>query len=142
MVWGAGPFQLPAAQFVICFGLHHDFVSRLRGFRAKAEDFRRIWLFTNDDSPLKGDAAEQRSAVQKAKDCSEVGEEILLYCLPSLTGTEFNVNTFWRNIVSADVEDEDGNPVDNVVHMTPDGTFENLMERIRIKAYQKRMVWN
>ena len=35
--------------------------------RAKAEDFRRIWVFTNDDEPTKGDATERRAAIQRAK---------------------------------------------------------------------------
>jgi hypothetical protein len=35
--------------------------------RAKPEDFRRVWVFTNDDNPVKDDAVERRASIQRAK---------------------------------------------------------------------------
>ena len=68
------------------------------GCRIKAQDDRRIWMFTNNDDPNQGNATERRSALRRAKDSAEVHEELRLYALPGEDGA-FDVGALfgaWR----------------------------------------------
>lgn len=65
-----------------------------------------------------------------------MNEEIVLYGLPS--SQPFDPSLFWCDI--AWVDDGDGNRELNAAFMTPDGTLGDLVDRVRVKAYAKRVV--
>jgi len=66
----------------------------------KKIDFKRVWIFTNDDNPNVAYPIEQKATVTVAKDCAEAGIEISLWHLNSLTRI-FNPKIFYESLLLA-----------------------------------------
>lgn len=90
--------------------------------------YKRIFVFTNDDDPCRGDFDAVAKAQQKQKDLSEL--DINLILLPiSRPGGTFNHNTFWTSVIEFD--DDEGPD-------SFDGQWDNFKETFRRRKYKKR----
>src|SRR4051812_24355539 len=87
----------------------HEF--NAKGTSFKDQDFKRVWLFTNDDNPNKKFAQEQLKIIQVAKDATETGIEISLWHMNRFVTpaagaatqmVEFNIEIFYNKILVVD----------------------------------------
>ena len=115
----------------------------------KDNDFHRIWIFTEDDSPNAHLPAEQAKVVQIAKDAFDAGGEISLWAFEKIDvedhskGSDqkavkkaigFDVKAFYHRILFL----SDDSELDLRMTQTPHGhSFSNLAV-IRQKEYRKR----
>lgn len=102
----------------------------------KERSTNRIFLFTNDENPVRGNLNEASLARQKAKDLSEAEVDIDLFPMsrPKSDAAAFDIQTFYADILTLD-EDEisDLTDLDNS-HLK----VLELSKRIRQKEFKKR----
>jgi ATP-dependent DNA helicase 2 subunit 1 len=109
----------------------------------KKSDFRRIWLFTNDDNPNSHSIMEQKAIVTVARDCFQAGIEISLWHL-NPKNELFNPRIFYFQILVADStkqtgdDDEMESSIDNRMLSGGYDGFDSLMASIRRKEFRKR----
>lgn len=121
----------------------------------KSDDYKRIWIFTNDDNPNKAVPEEQSATITVARDCSQAGIEISLWHLDKTTTSStgaagdsedtqlpFDPSLFYNKLlVVREVDNEDGG-VSGALEMRLqaggfDG-FDPLMAYVRRKEFKKR----
>eukprot|EP01041_Mallomonas_annulata_P002598 gene2598-5080_t len=110
--------------------------------------FKRIWIFTNDDHPNAHDKAEQMRIIQVAKDAAETGIEISLWCYNTPSGTAFDINPFYKQLLLAGSNGGDGANEEETEEETDlstrvqyagdEGSFDSLLSNVRRKEYSKR----
>jgi ATP-dependent DNA helicase 2 subunit 1 len=111
----------------------------------KVNEYRRVWLFTNDDSPNGNAAAEQEKIIKVAKDCAETGIEISLWHMNPKPGQEFSPSAFYENLLQAtnivDSKTEDEEEAIGVEHRMRGGGdegFDIMLASVRRKHHRKR----
>lgn len=92
--------------------------------------YKRIMLFTNNDSPHGDDAQLTRQAVAKAEDLRQNGIDLELMHMKQHE-KPFNVKTFYEELMYAD-EDEQTGIADAAEK------FDELLRRVRAKHHKKR----
>ncbi len=109
----------------------------------KKTDFKRIWLFTNDDNPNSHSIMEQKAIVTVARDCSQAGIEISLWHLNPKNDI-FNPRIFYFQLLVADPNNASGDDddlessIDNRMLSGGYDGFDALMASVRRKEYRKR----
>lgn len=106
----------------------------------KKSDFKRIWLFTNDDHPNSSFPVEQKATVTVARDCSQAGIEISLWHL-NRDGAPFDPKLYYFQLLvaaSADGDDDVESAIDNRMLGAGFEGFDSLLASVRRKAYRKR----
>lgn len=93
---------------------------------------KRIFLFTNEDTPHEEGSALRDKTIQKAKDVSELGVDIELFPL-NKKDEEFNVLKFYKHIITVDQDEITGE-----VHYDGANKFEELRSKVRRKEFKKR----
>lgn len=102
-------------------------------------DFKRIWIFTNDDIPNAAYPQEQKSIVTVARDCAQAGIEISLWHL-NQRGRVFDPKAFYmRLLVSSEGEGEgdEGGIDQRMLGGGYDG-FDAMLASARRKTFRKR----
>ena len=66
----------------------------------RKSDMKRIWIFTNDDSPNSQNPIEQTATITVARDCAQAGIEISLWHIDP-AGRSFNPDLFYMNLLRA-----------------------------------------
>ncbi|CAN0246272.1 unnamed protein product [Ascophyllum nodosum] len=97
------------------------------------QDFKRIFLFTNDDDPTRGDDNEEKKLQIVAKDAVHASIEIQLFHLKQSDGTRFDTEKFYRAILSGDGDDYNDKFLGEGC-----GDPQELMRRVRRKEFKKR----
>jgi hypothetical protein len=126
--------------------LNEAFWACSQTFNAKAQasafDFRRIWLFTNDDNPNGHSSLEQNRIVQAARDCSEAGIEISLWHMNRINATgqqqSFEPQKFYVKLLVAEGEEEDADSIDYRMKGAGYDGFDAMMASVRRKEHKKR----
>ncbi len=104
----------------------------------KQTDFKRIWIFTNDDNPNKHSAVEQNATVTVARDCSQAGIEISLWHLNKQNHV-FDPKAFYMKLLVASSDDVDSDTsIDGRMLGAGFEGFDTLMASVRRKEYKKR----
>lgn len=93
---------------------------------------KRIFLFTNDDSPHQEDDPLRDKSIQRAKDISDIGVEIELFPM-NKKDSQFDILKFYRYIITIDEDEITG-------EFKYDGAnkFEELKSKVRRKEFKKR----
>jgi ATP-dependent DNA helicase 2 subunit 1 len=118
-----------------------------KGNTFKDADFKRVWLFTNDDNPNCKYPAEQLQVIQVGKDLAETNIEVSLWHLSRPLNTPssssavpsapafapFNIDIFYNKILVCD-EDE----LASRVWAVADDGFEGMLTSVRRKQCKKR----
>jgi ATP-dependent DNA helicase 2 subunit 1 len=115
----------------------------------KVNEYRRVWLFTNDDHPNAHSLAEQDKIVKVARDCAETGIELSLWHMNSAPGKAFNPSLFYEKLLQAtavtDAANKDGAMVEEedvgVEHRMRGGGdegFDLMLASVRRKHHRKR----
>lgn len=123
----------------------------LKGSTIHKGDFKRVWIFTNDDNPNSHDAHERESIVQVARDGAETGVEISLWHMdrvisrPDGSGTmtvPFNISNFYSKLLLVNDDDGSGQSEAAYEHRVMGagsaGGFDELMDLAKRKEYKKR----
>jgi ATP-dependent DNA helicase 2 subunit 1 len=109
----------------------------------KKTDFKRIWLFTNDDNPNANFPAEQRAIVIVARDCAQANIEISLWHLNPSSYSIFNPKLFYCHLLTmatpnvSDV-DQGESGIDERMLGAGFDSFAPLLVSIRRKTFRKR----
>jgi ATP-dependent DNA helicase 2 subunit 1 len=104
----------------------------LKNFDAKNFN-RRIFLFTDNDSPMADNASERNRTIQRAKDMLE--SEIVIELFPMNTDRNFDLKRFYCEIIQVDLESND----DHILRRENcDNRLRELTKRIRQKEVKKR----
>jgi hypothetical protein len=111
------------------------------GSSVHQNDFKRVWIFTNDDHPNAGEVAEQQSVVQVARDGAETGVEISLWHMDIDEHSKFDVFRFYHRLLA--VDDEGGGVGESayehrVMGAGAAGGFEGMMDLAKRKEHKKR----
>eukprot|EP01039_Chlorochromonas_danica_P004691 gene4691-5138_t len=114
---------------------------------SKRSDFKRIWLFTNDDNPNAAFPIEQKATMTVAKDCAQAGVEISLWHLQR--GAEpFNPRLYYVPLLASATIDSESSQVEEeseemvsarMLGAGLDG-FDSLVTSVRRKAYRQRRI--
>ncbi|KAJ3110639.1 X-ray repair cross-complementing protein 6 [Phlyctochytrium bullatum] len=100
---------------------------------AKKNDYKRVFIFTNNDNP-NGDRPElQRAAATRANDLVDIGANLHLFCT-NPAGRRFDVNTFFKDNVIKLVDDDETNFT--VAEST--SKMDELLTQVRQKEFKKR----
>ncbi|CAM9259428.1 unnamed protein product, partial [Laminaria digitata] len=95
-------------------------------------DHKRIFLFTNDDDPLRGDEDEQKKVNIVAKDAVNASIEIQLFHMKR-EGKSFDVDKYYRAILTGNGDDYNEQSIGDGVETTNE-----LMDKVRRKEFKKR----
>lgn len=82
---------------------HSEFNVKAR--KQSVGDYKRIWIFTNDDNPYHGEQQRLEQAIQVSKDCAGLGMETSLWHMDPASGSKFDLSKFYTRLLSAE-EDE------------------------------------
>jgi hypothetical protein len=123
----------------------------LKGSTIHKGDFKRVWIFTNDDNPNSHDFHERESTVQVARDGAETGVEISLWHMdrviprPDHSGSmtvPFNISNFYSKLLLVNDDDGSGQSEAAYEHRVMGagsaGGFDELMDLAKRKEYKKR----
>lgn len=123
----------------------------LKGSTIHKGDFKRVWIFTNDDNPNSHDSHERESIVQVARDGAETGVEISLWHMdrviprPDHGGSmtvPFNISNFYSKLLLVNDDDGSGQSEAAYEHRVMGagsaGGFDELMDLAKRKEYKKR----
>lgn len=95
----------------------------------KKTDYKRVWIFTNDDMPNVIYPEEQNKVVQIAKDCADGGIEISLWHCNATPHRQFQPNLFYSRLLKSSIisdADEEKDKQD----MDEDDIEENINNRM------------
>ncbi|CAM9365845.1 unnamed protein product, partial [Hapterophycus canaliculatus] len=95
-------------------------------------DHKRIFLFTNDDNPLRGDADETKKVHMIAQDAVNASIELKLFHLKR-KGVPFNPDKFYRAILTGDGDDYNEEAIGEGAESTNE-----LIDKVRRKEFKKR----
>ena len=101
----------------------------------KQNDFRRIWLFTNDDNPNGFDSDLQSKAVQAARDCAESRIELSLWHM-NKAKKNFLPDKFYTKLLA--IGDDDASTIDLRMKGAGYDGFDTMMASVRRKEHKKR----
>ena len=110
--------------------------SLLKGYDKKMYK-RRVFLFTDNDAPIKNDAQEKNIVLQRAKDMNE--SDIIIEIFPMNFRDKFNLANFYALIVPTNSDDDINSGGENII--TIEQCVDRLKEiskRIRQKEMKKR----
>lgn len=93
--------------------------------------FKRIFLFTNDDNPVRGDVAARKKCSEKAKDLNDNDVTIELFAMSPRT--KFDPSLFWSHIVNVSEDEYTGR-----VMFDFGQSFKELKEKVRRKEFRKK----
>ena len=98
---------------------------------------RRIFLFTNNDDPIR-DNQVKNMCIQRAKDMND--SDIIIELFPMNFGNKrFNLNNFYSQIILANSEDDLDGGKDNILNIEQcTDRLKELTKRIRQKEIKKR----
>ena len=93
---------------------------------------KRIFLFTNEENPMKDQPRVQEETIERSKILLDEGTEIELFPMshPKEEKTKFNVGLFYSNIINMDEADLES------AHIR----IQDLSKRIRLKEFKKRVL--
>ena len=115
-----------------CFSSSQEF--NVKAKNQHQNDLKRVWLFTNDDSPNWKDPQEQKNTWNVSKDCAETGVEISLWHMNFCDAKkDFDFNKFYSKLLTAE-EDE----VALRVRGAGDDGFPTMLAHARRKENKKR----
>lgn len=100
---------------------------------------RRIFLFTDNDDPMKNETQQEKNiCIQRAKDMSE--SDIIIEIFPmNFNGKKFNLSTFYAQIIPANSEEDIDGGNDNILTIEQcNDRLRELTKRIRQKEIKKR----
>eukprot|EP00743_Colponemidia_sp_Colp-15_P002621 GILK01002839.1.p1 GENE.GILK01002839.1~~GILK01002839.1.p1 ORF type:complete len:631 (-),score=167.71 GILK01002839.1:47-1906(-) len=95
---------------------------------------KRIFLFTNEDDPSKGDESIKNRSLQRAHDLEEAGVTIELFALNPVDH-DFDATLFYQDLIAVDDED-----VGSRLAVNGSTKVEELTRKIRQKEFKKRAV--
>ena len=105
----------------------------------KQNDYRRIWLFTNDDNPNGHSSADQDRIIQASRDCSESGIELSLWHM-NRADRPFQPERFYTKLLT--VGDDDNDEGQDYIEDKMKGAgyegFDMMMANVRRKQHRKR----
>ena len=110
--------------------------SLLKGYDKKVYK-RRVFLFTDNDDPIKNDSQEKNIVLQRAKDMNE--SDIIIEIFPMNFRDKFNLANFYALIIPTNSDDDINSGGDNII--TIEQCVDRLKEiskRIRQKEMKKR----
>jgi hypothetical protein len=122
----------------------------LKGSTIHKGDFKRVWIFTNDDNPNSHDPHERESIVQVARDGAETGVEVSLWHMDQVITrppggpmtVPFNISNFFSKLLIVNDEDGAGQSEAAYEHRVMGagsaGGFDELMDLAKRKEYKKR----
>ncbi|RUS22756.1 hypothetical protein BC937DRAFT_87171 [Endogone sp. FLAS-F59071] len=133
------------------FPLSEVFWTCTNMFSASAQKVgsKRIFLFTNEDSPHATNPELRNAAKIKARDLSEVGIRIELFNIDK-PGQRFDFETFYKDIVDQDDEDDENTDTDTGTNGDaraitpapgPSRKLKELMVKVRRKEVKKRSLF-
>jgi len=103
---------------------------------SKANELKRIWIFTNDDRPNAANPAEQSATITVARDCAQAGIELSLWHLNQSSEHQFDPTAFYTKLLVVNGEAE-GGLEERMLGGGYDG-FDQLMASVRRKQHRKR----
>jgi ATP-dependent DNA helicase 2 subunit 1 len=110
----------------------------------KQNDFRRIWLFTNDDSPNANMSVDQDHIIQASRDCSESGIELSLWHM-NRANRPFDPSKFYTKLLtvgSSNDNTEGGDDAEDYIDSRMRGAgydgFDMMMANVRRREHRKR----
>jgi hypothetical protein len=107
-------------------------------------DFRRVWIFTNDDNPNGSDLTEQARVIQVAKDGAETGVEISLWCMDKSNDKAFSSSLFYDKllVVGIDSDLDNGETDSSIIAAKKQSagfdSFDTMIAQVRRKEFKKR----
>jgi hypothetical protein len=104
----------------------------------KKTDFKRIWIFTNDDCPNSSFPGEQNSIVKVARDCAQAGIEISLWHLNRSEHVIFDPKLFYTRLLvesstTCESEDNESGIDERMLGGGYEG-FDDLIKSVRRKV--------
>ena len=109
----------------------------------KQNDYRRIWLFTNDDNPNGNNSKDQERIIQASRDCSESGIELSLWHM-NRAQTPFRPETFYTKLLTVGSVEDSGSAdgIEDYIENRMKGAgydgFDMMMANVRRKEHKKR----
>ena len=110
----------------------------------KQNDFRRIWLFTNDDSPNANISVDQDHIIQASRDCSESGIELSLWHV-NRANKPFDPSKFYTKLLtvgSSNDNTDGGDDAEDYIDSRMRGAgydgFDMMMANVRRREHRKR----
>ena len=98
---------------------------------------RRVFLFTDNDDPIKNDQNEKSIIMQRAKDMNE--SDIILEIFPMTFRTRFNLTHFYALIIPTSADEDISNPTDDILNIEQCvDRLKELTKRVRQKEMKKR----
>ena len=98
---------------------------------------RRIFLFTDNDDPIKDDLQEKNVCLQRAKDMND--SDILIEIFPMNFHEKFNLGKFFAFIIPTNSDDDINPSIDNLLSIEQSVyKIKELTKRIRQKEIKKR----
>ena len=105
----------------------------------KKNDFRRIWLFTNDDAPNSHDPSLVPSMVLACKDCWECDIETSLWHMNREGHGDFQPTKFYTKLLAiGGLEGEPEDAIENRMKGAGYDSFDGMMYCVRRKEHRKR----
>ena len=105
----------------------------------KQNDWRRIWLFTNDDHPNRHDPSLMPGMIQACRDCWDGKIELSLWHINRTGHGDFQPAKFYLKLLR--VGDEEGGEEDSVDQCMKGAgydNFEDMMKNVKKKDHRKR----
>ena len=98
---------------------------------------RRVFLFTDNDDPIKNNQGEKDIIMQRAKDMND--SDILLEIFPMSFRTRFNLTHFYALIIPTSSDEDISNPTDDILNIEQCvDRLKELTKRVRQKEMKKR----
>ncbi|KAJ8904753.1 hypothetical protein NDN08_001269 [Rhodosorus marinus] len=95
---------------------------------------RRVFIFTNDDDPAKGDESQRTQSAVQARDLLDAGASVELFCLSTADASKkFDAEKFFNDIILR-TDTDDGNLVN-----IPVSRFPEIKRRLKKKQHRKRI---
>ena len=98
---------------------------------------RRVFLFTDNDDPIKNNQSEKDIIMQRAKDMND--SDILLEIFPMNFRNRFNLTHFYALIIPTSSDEDMSNPTDDILSIEQCvDRLKELTRRVRQKEMKKR----
>lgn len=104
-------------------------------------DFKRIWIFTNDDNPMGHSPADQAQIIRVGRDCAQNGIEASLWYI-NRKDRDFDPQKFYAKLMLADNEDDgdDEDALANRMLGAGEDGFDTSMASLRRRQFKKRQL--